>query len=136
MVDVALNTDDLNRQRQAAADAVYALHGKRAPEPEPNERADRYDERLTVPLQKFSDAFKGIDYASLRENARKPIREHILRDAAHAADHPDVPEGELREIRRADSSGRVISTFHGSPSAWLGEFKLEKQIAKIRDPRT
>jgi hypothetical protein len=135
MSGIARSTDELNRQRQADADAVYALHGKRAPQPEPNERADRYDERLTTPLQKFSDTWKGIDYGSLREDARTPIRAGILADAAHAADHPVVPEGELKEIRRADSSGRVISTFHGSPSAWLGQFKLDKQVARIRDPR-
>jgi hypothetical protein len=130
-----MDTEERKTQAQAAADEVYALHGRRAPQPEYGERFDNYDARLMRPLQKHSPTFGTVDYGSLPESARKPIREHIFNEARHAADHPVVPEGELKEIRRADSSGRVISTFHGSPSAWLGQFKLDKQIARIRDPR-
>ena len=124
-----------NLKRQAEVDSVYQLHGRHAPAPEPGERADAYDTRVIKPLQRHSEAFGTLDYGSLPGSARRPVREQILQDARHAADNPKVPEGELREVRRADSSGRIISTFHGSPGAWLGQFKLPKQYAKIRDPR-
>ena len=132
---VPLSGDERKLAVQAEVDPVYQLHGRRAPAPEPGERFDRYDERLITPLQKHSEAFSTLDYGSLPGSARRPIREQILQDARHAADNPKVPEGELREVRRADSSGRIISTFHGSPGAWLGEFKSPKQYAKIREPR-
>jgi hypothetical protein len=127
--------EDRKSELQSKADEVYALHNRRAPAPEYGERLDRYDARLVRPLQQHSPAFSKLDYGSLPEAARVPVRQQIFKDARHAADNPVVPEGELKEIRRRDSSGRVISTFAGSPSAWLNEFKLDKQLAKIRDPR-
>ena len=133
--NVPLTQEERKLAVQAEVDPVYQLHGRRAPAPEPGERFDRYDERLITPLQKHSEAFDKLDYASLTGSARRPIREQILQDARHAADHPKTAPGELREIKRADSSGRIISTFVGDPNGWLGEFKLPKQYAKIRDPR-
>jgi hypothetical protein len=42
-----------------------------------------------------------------------------------------APPGMLREIRRTDQTGRVISTFVGVPDAWLCEFKQQKMRARI-----
>jgi hypothetical protein len=44
-----------------------------------------------------------------------------------------IPEGELREVKRYDQSGRVSLEFYGKPSVWLNQFSQgKKRLVGIR----
>ena len=77
-----------------------------------------YRRRLLEPLKRHSDAFKDFDLSKINDEQVMALDEkQIFADAAHAARNPVVPVGQLLEIETADSTGRQISTFQGSPSA-------------------
>jgi hypothetical protein len=44
-----------------------------------------------------------------------------------------IPEGELREVKRVDPSGRVSSEWYGKASVWLNDFHPgRKRLAGIK----
>jgi hypothetical protein len=52
----------------------------------------------------------------------------IFEAARREADKPTmIPEGELREIKRFDQSGRVSLEFHGKPSVWLSQVAPDRR---------
>jgi hypothetical protein len=56
------------------------------------------------------------------------LEEQIYDDARREAQNPtNVPEGELREVKRMDQSGRPFSTFYGSPKVWMDTFSATKK---------
>lgn len=117
---------------QMKADSVFQCQGKRAPMPLVGERPRAYRRRLLMQLQSSSPDYKNVDLTSISDGQMLNIAEkQIYADAQrHAADA--VPAGQLREIRRADATGRVISTFQGDPETTWGPFKLGKrQITSI-----
>jgi 8-oxo-dGTP pyrophosphatase MutT (NUDIX family) len=117
-------TAAINAERAKIED-VAAAFGDRAPTPFFEESLFDYRKRAYKPYQKHSQAMAPIDLSRVTdENALDHICGVIRADALKAAFSPSgVPEGSLREIKRTDGTGRVISEFVGKPSAWLNDFK-------------
>lgn len=112
------------RDTQARADAIYVAFGQRAPRPLDGENLSGYRRRLAKDLQVHSPNWKGIELSAFADDAAFAVAEaQIYADATHAAQNPvDLPEGTLRAVTRADSTGRQITSFYGQPKAWMQGF--------------
>ena len=115
---------------QAKADSVYSAFGKAASRPLAGERLMAYRKRLLRPLQAHSDAYKAVDLRTVTDPALLSIVEAgIFADAMKAARAPVAHADQLIEHRTVDRAGRTVSTFSGSVSAWLDDFKVAPQRA-------
>lgn len=110
---------------QAKADSVYGAFGKAASRPLQGESLLGYRKRLLKGLKGYSDSYKGIDLSEIKNAALLALAEkQIFSDALAAAKSPTVYGDQLVEHRTVDRAGRTVSTFSGSMSAWLDDFKL------------
>lgn len=111
---------------QAKADSVLAAFGKSASRPLQGESLLSYRKRLLRGLQSYSDSYKSIDLKAIQDAALLAIAEKtIFADALSAARAPEAyADGQLIEINERDRSGRTITKFRGSMSAWLNDFKV------------
>lgn len=119
---------------QARADSVYAAFGDSAPRPLMGESILAYRTRLARKLQPHSKAWAGVNLSAISDSAAIAVAEtQIYADAAAAARTPvDLPNGQMQEIVTTDATGRRISTFRGSPKAWMSEFSAPpQQLVKI-----
>lgn len=108
---------------QAKCDSVYALFGKSASRPLVGESVMAYRKRMLRGLQGYSDSYKGVNLASIKDAKLLAIAEkQIFADAAKASKNVAYADGEI-EIKRKDASGRTITEFRGS-MAWLDAFKM------------
>ncbi|ELJ8296350.1 DUF2213 domain-containing protein, partial [Enterobacter roggenkampii] len=112
---------------QVKADSVFSCFGKRAPVPLSGEKPLAYRRRLMIQLQEHSPDFKTVDLSSIADSALLSVAEKtIYADAQKSASLPVGP-GMLREIKRADATGRQISTFEGDPAATWAPFQSGKR---------
>lgn len=52
---------------------------------------------------------------------------------ARANPQPDDDDDELREIKTRDQSGRIITSFEGSPRSWMKDFSQPpKRLVRIK----
>jgi hypothetical protein len=94
-----------------------------APHPFPEETLDEYRRRALPILQNYAPGLQDIKVHDARGTAFDMIEKQTFDAARREAQRPTmVPEGELREIKRFDQSGRVSYEFFGKPSAWLSQF--------------
>lgn len=110
---------------QARADAVFQAFGDSAPRPLDGEDLTAYRVRLASKLQGHAPRYKDVNLGVVAADSAAfgIMEEHVYADAMSAAMRPaDLPQGELREIKSRDTTGRQISTFAGEPSAWLDQF--------------
>ena len=116
---------------QAKADSVLAAFGKSASRPLQGEGLMAYRKRLLRGLQAYSDSYKEINLASIKDVALLGLAEkQIFADALVAAKSPLVyAADQLVEINEKDRAGRTITKFKGSMSAWLNDFKVEPMRA-------
>ena len=107
---------------QAKADTVYMAFGDSAPRPLNGEDLLAYRRRLAKGLQKHSPKVKEINLSSIQDpTAFGVLEDMVYSDAMAAALAPaDLPQGQLREIKSRDTTGRVISQFVGQPRSWMG----------------
>jgi 8-oxo-dGTP pyrophosphatase MutT (NUDIX family) len=112
------------RSAQAMAEPAYAAFGDSAPAPLTGETLQQYRRRLADGRKVHSAAWKDTNlYAISDDNAFGNIERMIYADAvAKAKSVDDVPEGDLRQMVRADSTGRQITEFYGHPKAWMSAF--------------
>jgi hypothetical protein len=98
------------------------MHGQRASRPLDGERIESYDRRLAKMFQKHSPKWKDTDLASMPiEVVTRVIAPEIRADSVNAAYRVDPQEGgALREVRKADRTGRIISEFVGPVNALNG----------------
>jgi hypothetical protein len=80
-----------------------------------------------VKLQEHSPDFKGVDLSAIADAQLLNIAEKQIYADAQSAASLSVGPGQLREIKRADATGRMISTFEGDPAAAWAPFKLGKR---------
>lgn len=112
---------------QVKADSVFSSFGKRAPIPLSGEKPMAYRRRLMIQLQEHSPDYKTVDLSAIADSQLLSTAEkHIYADAQKAASL-SVGPGMLREIKRADATGRQISTFEGDPEAAWAPFKSGKR---------
>ncbi|QLU14945.1 NUDIX domain-containing protein [Citrobacter freundii] len=112
---------------QVKADSVFSAFGKRAPAPLSGEKPLSYRRRLLVQLQEHSPDFKSVDLSSIADAALLGFAEKQIYADAQSAASLSVGPGMLREIKRADATGRQISTFEGDPSATWAPFQSGKR---------
>lgn len=112
---------------QIKADSVFSAFGKRAPGPLSGEKPLSYRRRLLVQLQEHSKDFKSVDLSAIADAQLLNIAEKQIYADAQSAASLSVGPGQLREIKRADATGRLISTFEGDPEATWAPFKSGKR---------
>jgi hypothetical protein len=84
-----------------------------------NETAETYRLRLASGVQNCSPDHRDLDLESVLFRQPQSFRETILSQIRQDALRPEVrhvgiPEGEIREFRRRDESGREVSEFVSS----------------------
>jgi 8-oxo-dGTP pyrophosphatase MutT (NUDIX family) len=121
---------------QAKADRVFHAFGDAAPRFLDGETLLAYRRRLATKLKDHSPTWKPIDLSAIADETAFGVAEkQIYADAFNSAENPkDLPEGQLRAIVRPDSTGRQITTFHGSPLAWMRPYSANRRrLAGIRN---
>ncbi|HDS5937736.1 NUDIX hydrolase [Klebsiella quasipneumoniae] len=114
-------------EAQVKADSVFSSFGKRAPIPLSGEKPMAYRRRLMIQLQEHSPDYKAVDLSAIADSQLLSTAEkHIYADAQKAASL-SVGPGQLREIKRADATGRQISTFEGDPAVTWAPFQSGKR---------
>lgn len=118
---------------QSRADSVCAGFGETAPRPIQGESPRAYRVRVASKLKVHSEAWKGVDLARADDAILDIAEKAIYADARAVADQPaTVPEGQLREVIRADDTGRRIKTYIGDPDTWMSDFKSpRKRVSKF-----
>jgi hypothetical protein len=121
---------------QAEAHSVLSMHGRPAPPPLQGEPFLRYDRRLTDEVKRYAPNFKDVSLHDAGGATYPILKKQVFADALQEARRPTmIPEGELREVKRVDQSGRPFSEFYGSPRAWLNDFSApKKRLAAINAP--
>ena len=112
---------------QVKADSVFSSFGKRAPVPLSGEKPLAYRRRLMIQLQEHSPDFKAVDLSSIADSALLGFAEKQIYADAQKSASLSVGPGMLREIKRADATGRQISTFEGDPAATWAPFQSGKR---------
>lgn len=112
---------------QVKADSVFSCFGKRAPVPLSGEKPLAYRRRLMIQLQEHSPDFKSVDLSSITDSALLSVAEKTIYADAQKSASLSVGPGMLREIKRADATGRQISTFEGDPAATWAPFQSGKR---------
>ncbi|MFJ5338355.1 NUDIX domain-containing protein [Pectobacterium sp. CHL-2024] len=112
---------------QVKADSVFSSFGRRAPAPLSGEKPLAYRRRMAIQLQEHSPDFKTADLSSIADASMFSFAERQIYADAQAAASLSVGPGMLREIKRADATGRQISTFEGDPEATWAPFKSGKR---------
>ncbi|MBA1151883.1 NUDIX hydrolase [Escherichia coli] len=112
---------------QVKADSVFSCFGKRAPVPLSGEKPLAYRRRLMIQLQEHSPDFKSVDLSSISDSALLSVAEKTIYADAQKSASLSVGPGMLREIKRADATGRQISTFEGDPAATWAPFQSGKR---------
>lgn len=119
-----MTDDELNdlSEKQGEWDKVAQMHGLRASRPLDGERISSYDRRMAKVFQKHSAKWKDTDLSAMPIDAvTRIIAPEIRADAVSAAYRVEPAEGAmLREVRRADRTGRIISEFVGPVNAVNG----------------
>jgi hypothetical protein len=118
-----------------AADDLLKPFNQSAPRYMEGETADGYRKRLASRVQQHAPSMKGINLRESIGTAFQLIEKQIYDEARREAVRPTtIPEGEMRELKRYDATGRPFLEFHGHPSAWLGDFSngAKRKLAGIR----
>jgi hypothetical protein len=104
------------------------------PQPFPEERTDEYRRRVLPILQNYAPGMQEVKVHDARGSAFDMIERQTFEAARREAERPTmIPEGELREVKRFDQSGRVSYEFYGRPSVWLNDFSQgKKRLVGIR----
>lgn len=119
-----MTDDEMNAlaERQQEWDRVAQMHGQRASRPLDGERIESYDRRLAKMFQKHSAKWADTDLSAMPiEVVNRVIAPEIRADSISAAYRVEPAGGGLlREVRKADRTGRIISEFVGPVDAVNG----------------
>ena len=117
---------------QAKADAVYHLASQRAPRWHNGETLRAYMVRLAGKVKHHSEDWKAVDLGKLDPTSFNVAQRMIYADAQKALRSPaSAPHGTLRQIIRKGPGNRDIFEFVGDPAAWMDDFKMQRQTARI-----
>jgi hypothetical protein len=117
------------------ADDLFKPHNQHAPCYMEGETTESYRKRLATRLQQHAPSLKDINVRDTRGSAFDLIERQIYDEARREAVRPTtIPDGELRELKRYDDTGRPFIEWHGSPKAWLGDFAngAKRRLVGIR----
>ncbi len=112
---------------------VAAYYDDAVPTPLPGETPLAFRRRAISKYQPKSKNFKSIDLASITDaEAFDAIEAVIIQDAVAAAKAPGVvPMGTIRERKRHDETGRVITEYEGDPAAWTSQFAAPRMVGSL-----
>lgn len=116
---------------EAIADEAYSALGERRPRVSSGEPPDAYRIRAASGLQQHSEMWKETDLRMIQKTDPKAferIEGLIYADALKAADTPNLPAGQLREITR-DLGGVKVIEFKGDAS-WMHSFSQPPRLMK------
>jgi hypothetical protein len=118
-----------------AADDLLKPFNQFAPRYMEGETVDGYRKRLAGRVQQHAPSLKDINLRESVGTAFNLIEKQIYDEARREAVRPTtIPDGEMREMRKFDDTGRPFIEFHGSPKAWLGDFSngSKRKLVGIR----
>jgi hypothetical protein len=120
------------------ADPFFKPHNRSAPRYMENETPVSYRKRLATNLLEHAPSLKDIKVRDTRGSAFDLIEKQIYDEARREAERPsNIPDGELREMRKFDASGRPFYEFYGRASTWMDNFShgTKKRVTGIKqDP--
>jgi hypothetical protein len=120
------------------ADDLFRPYNRSPPRYMENETTISYRKRLATGLQQHTPGLKNINVRDTRGSAFDLIEKQIHDEARREADRPsNIPDGELREMRKFDATGRPFYEFHGHPRCWMDDFShgTKKRVVGIKqDP--
>lgn len=106
-----MSDHELFRQIRAKAEPIFVENGKAIYLAEPTDSPLDYRRRLAETL-KANTTLRRVDISRVPASEFGPVEEKIYADAARNARSPlDLKPGVLREIKKPDRSGRVVSEF-------------------------
>lgn len=110
---------------QMRCDSVAHAFGESAPRPLSGEGALAYRRRAVSKFQSHSSEWKDASLSKLDSAVFAIAERQIYADAEKAARRPAVAaDAPLREVKKRDDAGRVITTFIGaSPKSWMSDFQ-------------
>jgi hypothetical protein len=105
------------------ADPILKAQNQSAPRWLQGETHMGYRRRLAEKIQSHAPNCQDFKIGEAQGSAFDVLEKQIYDDARREAQRPtQVPEGELREVRRTDQAGRPFIEFYGKPSVWLSQF--------------
>ena len=114
------------------ADAIYCMHGERAPLPIAGESPLQFRRRMLNGIKQHSPRYRDEPVFGLGPVAIEAVERQVYQDAADASG--DKP-GFLVAHKERDESGRTITKWYGDPACWMGHFTLPGAVGYIvRDP--
>jgi hypothetical protein len=122
------------QETRAKYDEALQPFNRSAPRPFPEETHDEYRRRALPILQNYAPEMKEINVYDARSSAFDMIERQTFSAAKREAYKPtNIPDGELKEVRRYDQAGRPFYEFYGKPSVWMDIFSAtKKRLAGIR----
>jgi hypothetical protein len=126
------------QQARAEYQELLVPFNRPAPTPFPDESQDQYRRRVLPIVQSVVPGFETLKIDNyLREPNFAFIEKQVQDAARREARHPTmIPEGELREVKKVDHSGREFSTFFGKPSSWMSQFTNGARKGRLIGIRT
>jgi hypothetical protein len=118
------------------ADDIFKPHKQSAPRYMEGETTDSYRKRLATRLQQHAPSLKDINVRDTRGSAFDLIEKQIYDEARREAERPsNIRDGELREMRKFDATGRPFYEFHDRPSTWMDDFSngTKKRVVIKKD---
>jgi len=128
-----------DQRRRKWAEGVFDPSGRPTPRYLDTDNPDHYLKRLmdaATPL--VSEELQKVQTKDLYGSTLDHFEQRYFDSAKAEAQRPtNIPEGELREVRKLDASGRPFIEFYGSPSAWMKNFMPDtiKKVKGIIDNR-
>lgn len=114
---------------------LYESLNRAVPKPLEGEGLVPFKLRMLKDAQQLAPEYKGIDLHNVGLSAIRVFEPQIISAAMKELSHPTmIAEGELKEIKRTDPSGRPYYEFFGRPSSWMNQFTTgaRKRLVGIR----
>jgi hypothetical protein len=118
-----------------AADDLLKPFNQFAPRYMEGETVDGYRKRLAGRVQQHAPSMQNVNLRESIGTAFDLIERQIYDEARREAVRPTtIPDGEMRELKKYDATGRPFLEFHGSPKSWLGDFSngAKRRLVSIR----
>jgi hypothetical protein len=123
------------QETRAKYEEALQPFNRTTPRPLPEETHEEYRRRALPILQNYAPGMQEVKVHDMRGSAFDMIERQTFEAARREAQHPtQIPEGELREVKRQDQAGRVSYEFFGKPSVWMDTFSegTRRRLVGIR----
>lgn len=116
------------QEAKAKVDAILEPFNQAAPRSFTDENDEQYRRRTLPLIQKHAPGYETIKIDDARGTAFDLIEKQVYEAAQREARNPtQIPDGQLKEVKRYDQAGRVSYEFFGKPSVWMSQFSSSKK---------